>query len=139
MTDTLTIHRAGPGLTLQDMGRPGYLALGLSRGGAADRLALAEGAALLGQPANLTAIEMTGMGGEFETSRDTRIALTGAPMAASIDGTRIAWNASHTLPAQARIKVAAPPGRTQNKTGTREIHPDAGTNMLHISLVICTG
>lgn len=107
MTDTLTIHRAGPGLTLQDMGRPGYLALGLSRGGAADRLALAEGAALLGQSTDLTAIEMTGMGGEFEATRDTRIALTGAPMAAAIDGTRIAWNASHTLPAQARLTIGS--------------------------------
>lgn len=107
MTKSLIIHRAGPGLTLQDMGRPGYLALGLSRGGAADRRALTEGAALLGQSAKLTAIEMTGMGGEFEAERDTRIALTGAPMTAAIDGTRLAWNASHTLPAHARLTIGA--------------------------------
>ena len=50
MSRALIIHRAGPGVTVQDMGRPGYLAFGLSRGGAADRLALYEGAALLGQP-----------------------------------------------------------------------------------------
>lgn len=107
MTRALRIIRAGPGLSLQDMGRPGYLAFGLSRGGAADNLALAEGAALLAQDDTCAAIEMPGMGGEFEASGVTRIALTGAPMRASIDGVRIAWNATHLLPKGARLSVGA--------------------------------
>ncbi|WP_050929677.1 biotin-dependent carboxyltransferase family protein [Aestuariivita boseongensis] len=107
MTRALIIHRAGPGVTVQDMGRPGFLAFGLSRGGAADRLALSEGAALLGQDAGCAALEMAGMGGEFEATEDMRIALTGAPMQASIDGTRIAWNASHLLPQGARLSIGA--------------------------------
>ena len=45
MSRALDIQRAGPGVTVQDGGRPGYLAQGLSRGGAVDRLALAEGRA----------------------------------------------------------------------------------------------
>lgn len=107
MSRMLIVHRAGPGVTVQDFGRPGYLAFGLSRGGAADRLALAEGAALLGQDESLAALEMAGMGGEFEVTEDTRIALTGAPMRASIDGARIAWNASHLLPAGTRLSIGA--------------------------------
>ena len=107
MTGTLTILRAGPGLTVQDDGRPGWLEYGLSRGGAADRLALAEGAALLGQPSDLAAIEMAGMGGEFQADSDLRIALTGAPMQASIDGALVAWNASHLLPAGTRLTIGA--------------------------------
>ena len=107
MTARLDILRAGPGLTLQDMGRDGYLALGLSRGGAADRLALAEGAALLGQPAETLALEMAAMGGEFEATEDIRIALTGAPMRATIDGETAAWHASHLLPAGARLSIGA--------------------------------
>ena len=103
----LGVLRAGPGLTVQDMGRPGYLAFGLSRGGAMDRLALAEAAALLGQPPGLALIEMAGMGGEFEAGADLRIALTGAPMAAEIDGQRVAWNACHVLPAGARLNIGA--------------------------------
>ncbi|MGY3439942.1 5-oxoprolinase subunit C family protein [Marinovum sp. KMM 9879] len=98
------IHRAGPGLTLQDLGRSGYLDVGLSRGGAADRLALAEGAALLQQPVG-TALEMAGMGGEFEVGDDTRIALTGAPMRADLDGTALSWNASYLMPAGARLTI----------------------------------
>ncbi len=103
----LIVHRAGPGLSVQDFGRPGYLAFGLSRGGAADRLALAEGAALLAQAPTLAALEMAGMGGEFEATTDMRIALTGAPMRASIDGAKVLWNASHLLPKGARLSISA--------------------------------
>jgi allophanate hydrolase len=52
----------------------------------ADRPALAEGSALLAQDGDLAALEMAGMGGEFEAGEDLRIALTGAPMRAVIDG-----------------------------------------------------
>ena len=107
MSRALIVHRAAPGVTVQDAGRPGFLAFGLSRGGTADRLALAEGAALLRQDQSLAALEMATMGGEFEAIEDMRIALTGAPMRASIDGGRIAWNASHLLPAGARLSIGA--------------------------------
>ncbi len=107
MTRALIVQRAGPGITVQDTGRPGHLSNGLSRGGAADRLALAEGAALLRQDPGFAALEMATMGGEFEATQDMRIAMTGAPMRASIDGTRITWNASHVLPAGARLSIGA--------------------------------
>ena len=103
----LHIRSISPGATIQDQGRPGHLIRGLSPGGAADPLALAEGAALLGQSPELAAIELPGMGGIFEASADTRIALTGAPMQAAIDGTPIAWNASHMLHAGQRLTLGA--------------------------------
>lgn len=108
MSRALIAHRTGPGVTVQDLGRPGYLAFGLSRGGAADRLAMAEGAALLGQPETSAALEMAAMGGEFEATEDMRIALTGAPMRSTLDGARLAWNASHHLPKGARLSIGAP-------------------------------
>jgi allophanate hydrolase len=104
MTD-LIVHRGGPHMTVQDMGRPGFLAQGVARGGAMDRLALAEGAALLGQSTECAAIEMAGSGGVFQVTDDTRIALTGAPMRAEIDGGTLAWNASRMLPKGARITI----------------------------------
>lgn len=107
MSRVLHVRRSGPGLTVQDLGRPGYLLSGLSRGGAADRLAIWEGAALLGQSANCAALEMAGMGGEFEAGEDMRIALTGAPMRASLDGGAIAWNASHLILRGARLSIGA--------------------------------
>lgn len=105
MSGGLLIRRAGPGMTVQDRGRPGYLAQGLSRGGAADPVALAEGAALLGQSADLAALEMAGTGGEFLAETDLRIALTGAPMAATLDGAALAWNASHRVAAGSVLAI----------------------------------
>lgn len=102
----LLVQRAGPGVTVQDMGRPGYLAQGLSRGGAADRLALVEGAALLGQDCGCAAIEIAGSFLNIETTAPLRIALTGAPMRALCDGAPLAWQASHALPAGARLALS---------------------------------
>lgn len=107
MTRALKIISAGPGVTVQDLGRPGYLAQGLSRGGAADRIAIYEGAALLGQSPTFAALEMAGMGVEFEATEEMRIALTGAPMRASCDGERLVWNATHTLPKGTRLSIGA--------------------------------
>ena len=105
MTGVLRVLQAGPAMTVQDMGREGFLAYGLTRGGAADILALHEGAALLGQSAELATIEMVGLGGTFEATSDTVIALTGAVMTASIDDVPVVWNASHDLPAGAKLSI----------------------------------
>lgn len=110
MTPQLTITQAGPALSLQDQGRSGYRAQGLTIGGAADRTALFEGAALLGQPASHAAIEMAGSGGIFTSDTDISIALTGADMAANIDGEPLGWGASHRLPAGAKLTI----GGTRN-------------------------
>jgi len=105
MIRTLTVLSVGPSVTLQDNGRPGWLAQGLSQGGAADTLALAEGRALLGQRTG-AALEMAGFGGRFQASHACRIALTGAPMDARIDdGAPLAWNASHAMPAGAILQI----------------------------------
>lgn len=134
----LIILTAGPAVTVQDAGRPGYLAFGLSRGGAADRLALAEGAALLGQAAGLAALEMAGLGGTFTVTQPVRIALTGAPMRAAIDGAALVWNASHLLlPGQSLTIGAAEAGvygylslgggiGTDPVLGSRSAHLTAG-------------
>lgn len=106
MSRFIDVLSAGPALTVQDAGRPGYLAFGLSPGGAADRLALAEGAALLRQP-TLAALEMAGFGGVFAFAADARIALSGAPMRATLDGAALIWNASHPVRAGQRLTIGA--------------------------------
>ncbi|KIC20229.1 5-oxoprolinase subunit C family protein [Leisingera sp. ANG-Vp] len=103
----LRILRIGPAASVQDLGRPGLLGQGVSQGGAADPLALAEGAALLRQDPGFAALEMGGMGGEFEAAGPLRIALTGAPMAAALDGEALAWNASHRMEAGQRLSIGA--------------------------------
>lgn len=137
----LEILQVGPGVTVQDDGRPGYMALGLSRGGAADRQALAEGAALLRQPVG-TALELAGFGGRFRVDTPCRIALTGAPMRATLAGAPLAWNASHALPAGAVLEIG---GALQGvygyltvgggfdlpkELGARSVHLNAGLGRL---------
>lgn len=104
------IIRVGPGVSVQDQGRRGLLAQGLSRGGALDLLALAEGAALLGQSDRLAALEIAGSFLALICEAPLRIALTGAPMRASCDGAALVWNASHSLPKSARLELGASAG-----------------------------
>ncbi|MFV1592655.1 biotin-dependent carboxyltransferase family protein [Phaeobacter sp. JH20_36] len=103
----LRVLRIGPSCTVQDGGRVGYIGQGLSQGGAADRLALAEGAALLRQDAGLAALEMAGMGGLFEATEPMRIALTGAEMQATLDGAPLVWNGSHRIEPGQRLEIGA--------------------------------
>ncbi|MGY6696760.1 MAG: 5-oxoprolinase subunit C family protein [Roseinatronobacter sp.] len=103
----ILLHRVGPGVTVQDGGRPGFLAQGLSRGGAADRLALEEGAALLGQDPRLAALEIAGSFLSLEVSASMHISLTGAPMRALHDGAELRWHASHLLPAGAQLDLSS--------------------------------
>ena len=105
MTGALKVICAGPSLTVQDFGRTGYLDCGLSAGGAADKLALIEGAVLLGQSLEHAALEMAGFGGTFEATADIRIALTGAPMTVRLDEAPLLWNASHFISAGQRLSV----------------------------------
>lgn len=101
----LIVRRAGPAMTVQDMGRPGFLAKGLSRGGAMDLLALAEGAALLNQDPRLAAVEMAGAGGLFEASGPVRVALSGAPMRAALNGAPLPWPSSQAMAAGDLLEI----------------------------------
>jgi len=101
---TLTIHSIGPGVIVQDLGRPGWTAQGLSTGGAADRLAILEAAASLGTPPQ-AGLEMMGFGGVFSTDADTRIVLTGAHMQATIDDGPAPHNTTILLRAGQRLNI----------------------------------
>ena len=100
----LMIDSIGPGVTVQDLGRPGWTAQGLSTGGAADRLALLEAAAILGTQVH-AGLEMMGFGGVFRADTDTRIALTGAQMQADIDGVPLPPNISAVLRAGQKLTI----------------------------------
>jgi biotin-dependent carboxylase-like uncharacterized protein len=73
------------------------MGLGLSRGGAADRRGFLEGAALLGNPPHAAALEMTVGGGRFRVDAPARIALSGARLRATINGSAIEHHASYRL------------------------------------------
>jgi biotin-dependent carboxylase-like uncharacterized protein len=78
-----------PGLfdTLQDLGRTGFMALGMPTAGAMDRIGLRLANALLGNPPGMAAIEIGVMGPDLLVEADSvRVALVGPLSPALIEG-----------------------------------------------------
>ncbi|MGI9391499.1 MAG: biotin-dependent carboxyltransferase family protein [Boseongicola sp.] len=97
MTARLHVLEAGPGLCLQDLGRPGRMGIGLSPGGAIDSDALLRGHALLGNVLDAVALEMAGFGGRFRFEGNTRVALTGAVMRATLNDEPVIPNVTYSV------------------------------------------
>jgi len=74
----IQVVRPGLQTTVQDVGRFGYAADGVSASGAADALALRAGNLLVGNAENAPALEMTLVGGTFVFENDAVVALTGS-------------------------------------------------------------
>lgn len=75
-----------PLASVQDLGRDGYLHLGVGTSGAMDRVALAAGNILLGNPENSASIEVQMFPFEVRFREDIAFALTGADAAAELGG-----------------------------------------------------
>lgn len=94
----ITVIKAGPLTLVQDLGRPGFAHLGVPHSGAADMPALVRANRLVGNPDRAAALEITLLGPQLRFNRDTRIALTGAEMPATLDNDPIA----HDVPIHVR-------------------------------------
>lgn len=79
-----------PGLltTVQDLGRPGHAALGVSASGAADPLSARMGNLLVGNAENAGVLEMTLVGGIFAFDAPALVAVTGSDFGAAVEGRR---------------------------------------------------
>lgn len=93
MTGSIEIIRPGLLALLQDLGRPGYAAVGVGRSGAADRASHGLANRLVGNPAGAASLEITLGGLAFRTSTPLVVALTGAPAPADADGEPLPHNA----------------------------------------------
>jgi 5-oxoprolinase (ATP-hydrolysing) subunit C len=80
----LVVVNPGLSTTVQDAGRPGFAAWGVSAGGAFDRSAADLANALLGNSSGCAVLEMTLLGGTFQAEGTLAMALAGAPMEAMI-------------------------------------------------------
>jgi biotin-dependent carboxylase-like uncharacterized protein len=98
-----TIEVQAPGLltTVQDLGRDGFGAMGVSPCGAADPLALRLGNLLVANPENAAALEMTLIGGTFLFPDGAGVALTGSDFGATLDGAGVEmWTSIEIQPGQ---------------------------------------
>ena len=91
-----TIQVQSPGLftTVQDLGRPGFGAIGLSPSGAADPISLRLGNSLVSNNHGAAALEMTLIGGSFLFPEGGTIALAGSDFNATLNDQAVApWKA----------------------------------------------
>ena len=86
----IVVERPAPLLTVQDRGRVGYLADGVTRSGPLDALALAVGNALVGNHADAAALEGCLGGASFRGEADFVFALTGCEVAATLNSAPVA-------------------------------------------------
>ena len=82
-----SIHAQTPGLltTVQDLGREGFGAMGVSPSGAAERVSLRIGNRLVGNDEGAPALEMTLLGGTFAFPQGAVFALTGSDFGATLN------------------------------------------------------
>jgi antagonist of KipI len=99
----ILVEAAGLSTTVQDLGREGYGAMGVSPSGAADRVSLRLGNRLVGNPEGAAALEMTLLGGAFRFLDEGVAALTGSDFNGRLDdaavdrGTTFAARAGQVL------------------------------------------
>ena len=108
MTRALEVLATGPLTLVQDLGRPGYAAVGVSRSGAADRGAFRLGARLLAQTYDAAALEVTLGGLEVRARGDLTLVLTGADAPAIADGRGVGHQSPFVLHDSQTLRLGLP-------------------------------
>jgi allophanate hydrolase len=107
VSKTLKILRHGPLMTIQDGGRYGFRASGVSTSGAIDLASHAIANALVGNDREAAAIEFALAGGTIEADEDVMIAMTGGACRIEIDGQPVPPWESHVLRKGQRLEIGA--------------------------------
>jgi urea carboxylase len=103
---TFEVIEGGTMTTVQDWpGRLGYWAVGVPPSGPMDGLSFRLGNQLLGNPEGAAGVECTMSGPTLRFNCDTRIVLTGADFAASLDGQLITRNGVITVHAGSLLEL----------------------------------
>lgn len=112
MSAAIEITRAGPLVTVQDAGRQGHFANGISASGPMDSTSFASAGQLLGTSAT-SGLEITTAGIAFKFSgTPTSAAFCGGAFTLSINGKKRAWNKAHNLHDKDTVEIK--PGAAGN-------------------------
>ncbi len=105
---TIEVLQPGTETTVQDYpGRLGYWAVGVPPSGPMDNLAFRFGNRLLGNDSAAAGLEFTLTGPTLRFESATRVCLTGAVMAATLDGCALTWNTVHDVTAGSTLAIGA--------------------------------
>jgi antagonist of KipI len=102
---SLLVENPGWMTTVQDLGRPGFGALGVSPSGAADPVALRLGNLLVGNAPGAAALEMALVGGRYLFPEGGIIALAGADFGAKLNGQPIEMWIPHAVRPGATLEL----------------------------------
>ncbi|WP_367256250.1 urea carboxylase [Pseudomonas sp. stari2] len=104
--NTFEVLNAGTQTSVQDYpGRLGYWAVGVPPSGPMDSRALRLGNRLLGNDEGLAALEITMSGPLLRFNCDAVVAVTGAPIALTLDGQPQAMNTAQLIPAGSQLHL----------------------------------
>lgn len=106
---SLTVLDPGLYSLVVDYGRPSTRALGVPVGGAADRAAVALGNALVGNPADAAALELTLRGPTLRADLRTACVVFGAPFVLTIAGRPIPAGTTFTLNPGDELRIGGTP------------------------------
>ncbi|PNB49801.1 urea carboxylase [Pseudomonas sp. GW456-12-10-14-LB2] len=109
--NTFEVLSAGTQTSVQDYpGRLGYWAVGVPPSGPMDSRALRLGNRLLGNDEGVAALEITMSGPLLRFNCDAVVAVTGAPIALTLDGQPQAMNTALLIPAGSQLHLGNLPG-----------------------------
>lgn len=103
----LRVTAAGGFTTVQDLGRPGRAALGVSRSGALDRAALRIANRLVGNAEGAAALEIAMGGFAARAETDTWVCVTGALAEVTLDGRAVDAYAPQLVRAGSDLRIGA--------------------------------
>lgn len=115
----IVVRRPGLLTTIQDLGRPGYAHLGVPHAGAVDVASLRLANRLVGNDESAAGLEITLVGPELVCDSPTFVALTGAEVAAAVEGRAVAMNAAHCVPAGAVLSIGSVTAGVRTYLGVR--------------------
>jgi biotin-dependent carboxylase-like uncharacterized protein len=115
----LTVLAPGPLATVQDRGRPGWAAIGVTTSGAADRSAHDLANRLVGNDPAAATVEATAGGLRLRAERTLLVAVTGAPVPVTVDGRAAPFAAPLTLAAGAELALGRPQGGLRSYLAVR--------------------
>jgi biotin-dependent carboxylase-like uncharacterized protein len=91
--------------TIQDLGRPGWAHIGVPRSGAADRASLVLANRLVGNRDDAAALETTLAGPRLRFEGAAEVALTGAPVRATVGDRAVPMNEAFEVSGGAELRV----------------------------------
>ena len=105
----LTVVAPGPFATVQDGGRPGWAAVGVTRSGAADAASAELAGRRVGNDPAAAVVEATAGGLQVRAERTLLVVVTGAPAPVTVDGRPAPFAAPLTLRPGQTLGLGVPP------------------------------